>query len=149
MSLRTMLQGFRRGVAQWEGIGGRGGAPELIGRARGGQWLQERRAAVTAALGQEGKGEQRRGGGRGRVIGSRGRSGDARGARGSLQQRRASRRWPDACSRAPATRSSSWKGERRQGGAPGGLGRPATVLGRLVASGKFLCSVLSLFSIFL
>ena len=111
------------------GGGGRGGARRRR-RARSGREQRRGRKPWES--------ERRREEGRG----------DARGAQGRLQQRQASRRWPDACSRAPATRSSSWRGGRRQGGAPGGLGRPATVLGRLVALGKFslLCFISVLFS---
>ena len=43
-------QSFLRGLARWGGRGGRGGAPELSGRARGGRWLWMRRWRPPVAL---------------------------------------------------------------------------------------------------
>ena len=47
------MQGFRGAVERWGGRGSRGGAPELVGGARGGrsQWL--RRTAATVCFGRE------------------------------------------------------------------------------------------------
>ena len=65
MSLRATLQGFRRAVDRWGGRGGRGGAPEPSGRARGGRWPRRTASVAMAAFGRVRERKQRRGGPRG------------------------------------------------------------------------------------
>ena len=75
----------------------------------------------------------------------------ARGVRGVLSgvgeaaEAGGGRRWPRACRRTAGTRpASSWQELGDDWRRPGGLGRPATVLGRLVAPGKWPTGLLSL-----
>ena len=56
------MQGFRGAVERWGGRGSRGGAPELVGEARGGRrrWLW--RTAATVVFGRAGERERGRAG---------------------------------------------------------------------------------------
>ena len=100
----------RRCAAPW----GRDGAPELIGRARGGRWLWMRRRRPPVALGgapnrerERARASRERDSGRGRLRGVvRGLGEEAGGGQGKQE-----------VARAAASRClSSWQGGRRQGG---------------------------------
>ena len=102
------LQGSWCCFEQWGGRVGRGGALGGVGEAR--RWLWPRRTAsvATGAFGRTRAREIEEGGR------SREREGEVQGTEegrvAMLEgpwRRGGSRRWPDACSRAPATRSSS------------------------------------------
>ena len=110
------MQGFRGLVERWGGRGSRGGAPELIGGARGGrrQWL--RRTAATVCFGRE----------RERARENRGRVRESRGDRDGL---RASSTRPGARRQAGGGRAAVRARARSSFGARGGRRRGATVLG--------------------
>ena len=114
MAVMAWLQGtrrrMRRGGASW----GRDGAPELIGRVRGGRWLWMRRRRPPVALGgapnrerERARASRERDSGRGRLRGvARGLGEEAGGGQGKQE-----------VARAAASRClSSWQGGRRQGG---------------------------------
>ena len=107
-------QSFPRGLARWGGRGGRGGAPDLSGRARGGRWLWMRRRRPPVALGgapkregERARASRERDSGRGRLRGVvRGLGEEAGGDQGKQE-----------VAHAAASRClSSWQGGRRQGG---------------------------------
>ena len=82
-------------------------------------------------------------------------NGRARGVRGvhsdvgEAAEAGGGRRWPRACRRTAGTRpASSWQELGDDWRRPGGLGRPATVLGRSVAPGKWPTGLLSLSILF-
>ena len=108
------MQSFLRGLAWWGGRGGRGGSPELSGRARGGRWLWMRRRRPPVALGgspnrerERARASRERDSGRERLRGVvRGLGEEAGGGQGKQE-----------VARAAASRClSSWQGGRRQGG---------------------------------
>ena len=123
------MQGFRGLVERWGGRGSRGGAPELVGGARGGrrQWL--RRTAATVCFGRERERAREK---RGRVRESRGRgvasSRDTEARRGGQagRERGGVARWR---ARAPATLPSLCRDEDDRGGRR--AGPPAGWAGQL------------------
>ena len=64
------IQGFRRAVDRWGGRGGRGGAFERIGEARGWRWPRGSSSVAAAPFGRGREREQRgnRDGGRARGV---------------------------------------------------------------------------------
>ena len=128
------MQGFRGLVERWGGRGSRGGAPELIGGARGGrrQWL--RRTAATVSFGRERERARERKGRAGESEREQGRSGRAAGVVHAARRASASRRWPRGRARA-STQQLRGAGKTTGGGTPGGLGRtgglPAQELGQV------------------
>ena len=125
------MQGFRRPVEGWGGRGGRGGAPELVGGARGVRGRLLWRTAATVVFGRVRERTRERREEPRRVRESRGeawrrpghrarRGGQASRERGGMARWRA---------RAPATLPSLCRGRRRQrrevGWAGCWLGRPA------------------------
>ena len=140
------MQGFRGPVERWGGRGSRGGAPELVGGARGGRRRWLRRTAATVSFGRE---RERARESRGRVNGVSARSGrrpedDPRGATATRAMQRG---WVvrGELGRAMLTslpalaRGSSW------------LARASTVLGRLgwaAQGGAQVSFSLYLFSVF-
>ena len=105
--------------------GGRGGAFERIGEARGGRWPRGSSSAAASVFGEVGNGER---GSRGGVR-EVGRIGTSPGihprGQGKQEVARGSRRWPRQRRRAPRLASvrPPGRGGRGQGGG-GGLGRP-------------------------
>ena len=113
------MQGFRGAVERWGGRGGRGGASELVGGARGGRrWLLWRTAATVVfgrvrerareRRGEPGESEREQGGGVASSRASRrGEGGQAGRERGGVARWRA---------RAPATLPSLCRDEDDRGG---------------------------------
>ena len=119
------MQSFPRGLAWWGGRGGRGGAPELSGGARGGRWRLLWRTAAMVVFGRERESEGEEGKNRGRVRESRGGRGVVRGIEGDEKGARQAGRevaWRGGA-RAPGTLRSPVGEEDDRGGGPGGLGR--------------------------
>ena len=129
------MQGFRRPVERWGGRGGRGGAPELVGGARGGRRRLLWRTAATVVFGrvrerarerreEPRESEREQGGGRGVVRGIETRRGGA--------GRQASR-WRGAVARARAGHTPLPLSRTKTTEEGGGLGRllagPASWLG--------------------
>ena len=131
------MQGFRGAVERWGGRGSRGGAPELVGGARGGRRRRLWRTAATVVFGRV----------RERARERRGEPGESeREQGGGVASSRASRRGGEG---RQAGREVAWRGgarARRPHSPPsvgtktteegGGLGRllagPASWLGRTV-----------------
>ena len=116
------------------GRGRCGGAPGLVGEARGRRWTRQRRAAATVAFGRA----------RGRETEGRRSTGRVReGQRGcvaplaSSRRSAASRRWRATGTRASGTRSASdWREVEDDWHLPGGLGR-LEELGQVSGPGRF------------
>ena len=107
-------------------------SPRRVGAARGARRARLWQAAATAALGEERGREPEEGMSMGRVRERRGGRVASPGVEEASREAGGggSRRWPRV--RAQATRLCLLaRGGRRQGGGGGGLGRSATVLGRL------------------
>lgn len=132
------MQSFPRGLAWWGGRGGRGGAPELSGGAKGGWWPRWLRARSAAVLGHGGEAEER-GGGRSRERGrsERGSRG-VRGTLGCLQRRAGKQEVAGALGRAPPS-SFGARGRKTTGGEVAVVGWAALEeLGQAGKSGKWL-----------
>ena len=118
------MQGFRGAVERWGGRGSRGGAPELVGGARGGRRRWLRRTAATVVFGRA---RERARESRGRVRESREEAWRRPGTpRRGGEGRQAGREvaWRGGRARAPATRLADWRQEDDGGGGLGWLAGP-------------------------
>ena len=135
------MQGFWRPVERWGGRGSRGGAPELVGEARGGRrrWLW--RTVATVVFGRVSERARERKERAGESEREQGGSGRAAGVVHAARRASASRRWPRGRARA-STQQLRGEGRKTTEGYSAGLGRllagPASWLGRTGRSpGKF------------
>ena len=126
------MQGFRRPVERWGGRGGRGGAPELSGGARGGRWRLLWRTAAMVAFGHgRGRARERREEPR-ESEREQGRAWRRPGHRGRREGRQAGRegggvaRWRARAGHTPLPLSRTKTTEEEAGWAACWLGRPAT-----------------------
>ena len=140
------MQGFRGAVKRWGGRGSRGGAPELVGGARGGRRRLLWRTAATVVFGRERERARERKERAGESEREQGGSGRPAGVVHAARSSSASRRWPRGRARA-STQQLRGEGRKTTGSYSAGLGRllagPASWLGRTGKSFPFL-----LFSVF-
>ena len=147
------MQGFRRPVERWGGRGSRGGAPELVGGARGGQrrWLW--RTAATVVFGRARERARERRGEPGESEREQGRG--VASSRASSEEGRAGKqgeRWRGAVARARAGHTplplSGRRRQRREVGWAGcWLGQPAGWAAQWRSPGKLLLLFISVFLI--
>ena len=116
------MQGFRGAVERWGGRGSRGGAPELVGGARGGRrrWLW--RTAATVVFGRVRERTRERRGEPGESEREQGGSEQPAGVVHAARSSSASRRWPRGRARA-STQQLRGEGRKTTEGCSGGLGR--------------------------
>ena len=105
------MQGFRGPVERWGGRGGRGGASELVGEARGGRRWLLRRTAATVVFGRVRERARKRREEPGESEREQGGSGRPAGVVHAARSSSASRRWP--CGRARAS-TQQLRGEGRK-----------------------------------
>ena len=146
------MQGFRGAVKRWGGRGSRGGAPELVGGARGGRRRRLRRTAATVVFGRARERARERRGEPGESEREQGRSGRAAGVVHAARRSSASRRWPSGRARASRQQLRGEGGRRRRAAVVGWagcwLGRPAGWAAQWRSPGKLLLLYIFLFSNF-
>ena len=116
------MQGFWRTVERWGGRGGRGGASELVGGARGGRRWLLRRTAATVVFGRERERARERKERAGESEREQGGSGRPTGVVHAARSSSASRRWPRGRARA-STQQLRGEGRKTTGSYSAGLGR--------------------------
>ena len=116
------MQGFRGPVERWGGRGGRGGASELVGGARGGRRRLLWRTAATVVFGRVRERARERKERAGESEREQGGSGRAAGVVHAARRASASRRWPRGRARA-STQQLRGEGRKTTESCSGGLGR--------------------------